>query len=38
MGLTIVDKILKKMDSQIHLDSEPNRGSTFSFELTVDRC
>jgi PAS domain S-box-containing protein len=38
LGLTIVDKILKKMNSQIHLKSEPNRGSTFMFELTVDRC
>ena len=38
LGLTIVDKILKKMDSQIHLESEPNHGSTFSFELTVDNC
>ena len=38
LGLTIVDKILKKMDSQIHLDSEPHHGSTFSFVLTVDKC
>lgn len=38
LGLTIVDKILKMMQSQIIVDSELNKGSTFSFELVVQRC
>ncbi|HPF16776.1 MAG TPA: ATP-binding protein [Thermotogota bacterium] len=38
LGLTIVDKILEMMHSQIKLESVINQGSTFSFELIVQRC
>ena len=38
LGLTIVEKILKKMGSQIQLESIINKGSTFSFELVLENC
>jgi len=38
LGLTIVDKILEMMHSQIRVESVINQGSTFSFELIVQRC
>lgn len=33
LGLTIVKKLLNHLESDIHLVSEENKGSTFSFEL-----
>lgn len=36
LGLGIVVKILELMGSQLNLESEPDRGSTFSFDLTFD--
>ncbi|WP_051434755.1 ATP-binding protein [Desulfonatronum lacustre] len=35
LGLSIARKILEKMGSEIQVDSEPGRGSTFSFSLNV---
>lgn len=35
LGLTIVAKILKKMDSKIELQTEKGKGSTFSFKLNL---
>lgn len=37
LGLSIVKKILEIMGSQIHLMSEPGKGSTFSFELEFEK-
>lgn len=37
LGLSIVKKILEIMGSQIHLQSEPGKGSTFSFELEFEK-
>lgn len=37
LGLSIVKKILEIMGSQIHLISEPGKGSTFSFELEFEK-
>ncbi|GEM_PF-5308064 len=40
LGLTICDRLINMMGSQLNLTSEPGRGSTFSFELelsVVDR-
>jgi PAS domain S-box-containing protein len=36
MGLYITKKILSLMNSEIQLESEPNRGSKFFFELTLE--
>lgn len=36
LGLAIVNNLLKLMGSKMHLESELNRGSTFSFDLVVD--
>ncbi|MGM0607361.1 MAG: PAS domain S-box protein [Candidatus Muiribacteriota bacterium] len=35
LGLSICNKILKKMNSHMKIESEPGRGSTFSFIITV---
>lgn len=37
LGLSIVKKILELMGSQIHLQSESGKGSTFSFELQFEK-
>lgn len=37
LGLSIVKKILEILGSQIHLKSEPGKGSTFSFELEFEK-
>jgi two-component system phosphate regulon sensor histidine kinase PhoR len=37
LGLYICREILRRMGSRIQLESEPGRGSTFSFELPVAR-
>lgn len=37
LGLSIVKKILEIMGSQIHLQSEPGKGSIFSFELEFEK-
>jgi signal transduction histidine kinase/CheY-like chemotaxis protein len=37
LGLSIVKKILEILGSQIHLFSEPGKGSTFSFELEFEK-
>lgn len=37
LGLSIVKKILEIMGSQIYLQSEPGKGSTFSFELEFEK-
>lgn len=37
LGLSIVKKILEIMGSQIHLISEPGKGSTFNFELEFEK-
>lgn len=36
LGLTISDKIAKSMGSKIELESEPEKGSTFYFELAIE--
>ena len=36
LGLAICDKLVRAMGSVIELDSEPGRGSCFSFDLTFD--
>ncbi|CAM3480503.1 response regulator [Zobellia roscoffensis] len=35
LGLTIVKKILDIYGSEIHLNSSPNKGAEFSYELTI---
>ena len=35
LGLTISNSLLKLMNSKLEIDSEPNVGSTFSFELEL---
>jgi signal transduction histidine kinase/DNA-binding NarL/FixJ family response regulator len=35
LGLTITQKIVALMQSEIHVASEPGRGSTFSFQLDL---
>ena len=35
LGLTITNSLLKLMNSKLEIDSEPNVGSTFSFELEL---
>ncbi len=35
LGLYICREIVRRMDSRISVDSEPGRGSTFSFELPL---
>ena len=35
LGLSIATRIVNMMDSRIRLDSEPNRGSTFSFTVRL---
>jgi len=35
LGLTISTQILTLMDSQLKIESEPEQGSTFSFELSL---
>lgn len=35
LGLTITNSLLKLMDSKLEIESEPNVGSTFSFELEL---
>ncbi|MBM3735569.1 MAG: HAMP domain-containing histidine kinase [Acidobacteria bacterium] len=37
MGLAIVSRVLKNMQGQIFLDSEPGRGATFRIYLPVRR-
>ena len=37
LGLPIVKKLLKRSDSEIQLESEPGKGSTFSFSLNFER-
>ena len=37
LGLSIVKKILELMGSEIHLTSEPGKGSIFTFELQFER-
>ena len=36
LGLAICDKLVRAMGSEIELDSQPGRGSTFSFEVHFD--
>jgi PAS domain S-box-containing protein len=36
LGLTISNKLLKMMDSELYLQSEPGKGSTFSFDIKSD--
>ncbi|MDK2842845.1 MAG: hypothetical protein PWQ17_2351 [Anaerophaga sp.] len=36
LGLTIASRIIEKMGSQIHVDSEPGKGSVFYFDLWPD--
>jgi signal transduction histidine kinase/CheY-like chemotaxis protein len=38
LGLSIVKKILELMGSSIHLKSESGKGSTFSFELELEKA
>lgn len=35
LGLTITRRLLALYGSQVHIDSEPARGSTFSFNLRL---
>lgn len=35
LGLTISNKLLKMMDSRLHLESSPGEGSTFYFDLNL---
>ena len=35
LGLTITNSLLKLMNSKLEIESEPNMGSTFSFELEL---
>ena len=35
LGLTITNSLLKLMNSKLEIESEPNKGSTFSFELEL---
>ncbi|MFY0599011.1 MAG: PAS domain S-box protein [Cyclobacteriaceae bacterium] len=37
LGLSITKKLLKLMDSEIHLSSDKNDGSTFHFSLALQR-
>jgi len=36
LGLSIASSIIKKMDSRIEIKSQPNRGSTFFFNIKQD--
>ncbi|WP_141638855.1 ATP-binding protein [Anaerophaga thermohalophila] len=36
LGLTIASRIIEKMGSRIHVDSEPGKGSVFYFDLWPD--
>ena len=36
MGLVLSQKIIKSMNSQLLIDSTPNKGSTLIFNLTID--
>ncbi|AWM13393.1 hypothetical protein DI487_05645 [Flavobacterium sediminis] len=40
LGLSITNNLLKLMDSELIIESEPNKGSTFSFILNVkaEKC
>lgn len=38
LGLAISNRILERMDSWLKLDSMPGMGSTFSFELELERA
>ena len=38
LGLTISAALLQLMGSQLMIESEPGRGSTFSFEITFPLC
>ena len=35
LGLTISNKLLKLMESELHLESEIGKGSTFSFDISL---
>lgn len=37
LGLTISNKLLKMMQSRLHLESEVNKGSNFSFSIAVTK-
>lgn len=37
LGLSIVKRLLQIMKSKIHLQSEPNKGASFTFEITFDK-
>lgn len=37
LGLTICSRLLELMGSKLHLQSEPGKGSVFSFDLTLDK-
>ncbi len=38
LGLTITKKLVELMKSRIFVDSEPGKGATFSFALTMEIC
>jgi signal transduction histidine kinase/CheY-like chemotaxis protein len=37
LGLSIVKKLIELLDSTIKLQSEPNKGTAFTFEITFDK-
>lgn len=36
LGLTLTNKLIKLLGSEIYIDSTPNEGSTFYFDLSID--
>ncbi|KAB2922312.1 MAG: PAS domain S-box protein, partial [Dechloromonas sp.] len=38
LGLAICDRLVRLMNSHIDVQSEPGRGSSFSFTLLLERC